>query len=267
MKSTAIESQPDGVVWKDLEAVPKYQFLVEIALPLPWLVISLVVYSGPYWYMGPLFSFFFFLCCLRLNHEAIHSNLGIHRRWDHMVMHGLSGLMLGSNHADAFCHLLHHKDTLGENDHEAKCATYPAWKVLLTGPLFPVELNAATWRKGGTKWRQRMLVDWSVVAFVVCSAFYFGGTALQLHMVAMIVGQCLTAFFAVWITHRGTQGTGLAGRSERGAFAWIAYQMFYHREHHLYPKVPVSRLKQLAVRLDAEVPEYASRRQSVVTLR
>jgi fatty acid desaturase len=39
--------------------------------------------------------------------------------------------------------------------------------------------------------------------------------------------------------------------------------MFYHREHHLFPKVPVSRLKDLARRLDAEVPGYAASRLPV----
>nr|WP_241482276.1 fatty acid desaturase [Leisingera sp. ANG-Vp] len=41
--------------------------------------------------------------------------------------------------------------------------------------------------------------------------------------------------------------------------------MFYHREHHLFPKVPVSRLPELAGRLDAQVPGYAASRLPVVS--
>jgi len=262
-----MEPRPEKVIWKDLEAIPKYQFLLEITLPLPWLLISIAAYSSSFWYLGPLFSFFFFLCCLRLNHEAIHSNLRLSRFWDHFIMHGLSALMIGSNHADAFCHLLHHKDTMGENDHEAKCASYPAWKVLLTGPFFPIELNKATWRLGGPKWRYRVAIDWGCVAIFIFIGLGAGINALILHVLFMLVGQCLTAFFAVWITHRGTHETGLAGRSQRGRFSWIAYQMFFHREHHLYPTVPVSRLRELAERLDDAVPDYAEKNKAVVSLR
>ncbi|MFM7444306.1 MAG: hypothetical protein ACKO2N_10415 [Tabrizicola sp.] len=84
-----IEQAPHGVPWKDLQAIPRYQFLVELLLPAPWLLISVILYSGPLWVLGPIASFFFFLCCLRLNHEAIHNNLGLRRSWDHVVMHGL----------------------------------------------------------------------------------------------------------------------------------------------------------------------------------
>lgn len=51
------------------------------------------------------------------------------------------------------------------------------------------------------------------------------------HVVAMAVGQCLTAFFAVWTV-----------------------------EHHLFPAVPTSRLPVLARRLDAVAPELAARK-------
>lgn len=259
----SIETPPETFACKDLEAIPRYQFLIELALPVPWFVVSLVLYSGPLWFLGPVASFFFFLCCLRLNHEAIHGNLGLRRHWDHAVMHGLSALMLGSNHADAFCHLLHHKDTLGDQDHEARCAGFPWWKVLLYGPRFPVDLNRAAWKNGGKRWRRRIARDWALALALVLISFLLDLTALKLHFAAMLIGQCLTAFFAVWITHQGTIGTGLAGRSQRGPLAWLAYQMFYHREHHLFPKVPVSRLAELARRLDDEVPGYAQARQPV----
>ncbi|TRW99354.1 fatty acid desaturase [Paracoccus sp. M683] len=261
-----IEQPPQGVAWRDLARVSRYQFVIELALPLPWLLASIWLYSGPFWPLGLIASFFFFLCCLRLNHEAIHGNLGLARRWDHAVMHGLSALMLGSNHADAFCHLLHHKDTLGEGDHEGHCADMPAWKVLLYGPRFPVDLNRAAWRQGGARWRRRVVIDWVLIVAFAGLCLASGQRGLQFHVAAMAIGQCLTAFFAVWITHQGTIGTGLAGRSQRGPLAFLAYHMFYHREHHLFPKVPVSRLPDLARRLDSTVAGYAQQRLAVVPL-
>ena len=35
----------------------------------------------------------------------------------------------------------------------------------------------------------------------------------------------------------------------------IAFDMFFHTEHHLYPRVPTCHLVELAERLDAAVPE------------
>lgn len=82
----------------------------------------------------------------------------------------------------------------------------------------------------------------------------------------MAVAQCLTALFAVWITHQGTEGSGLAGRSQRGVLAKAACLMLYHREHHLFARVPVCHLPELAARLDAQVPGYAQARRPVVPL-
>lgn len=181
-------------------------------------------------------------------------------------MHGLSALMIGSNHADAYCHLLHHKGTMGDHDHEGHCAKMSAWQVVLYGPRFPVELNRAAWSKGGRIWRRRLVIDWLLVVAFAAVCLLSGWRGLQLHVLAMLVGQCLTAFFAVWITHQGTEGTGLSGRSQRGPLSFMAYHMFFHREHHLFPKVPVSRLKELAAKLDRDVPGYAAQRQPVTGL-
>jgi fatty acid desaturase len=260
-----IEKSPKDFAWEDLKYIPNYQFIIEIFLPVPWLIISIILYQWSFWLLGLVSSFFFFLCCLRLNHEAIHNNLGLNRRWDHVIMHCLSALMIGSNHADAFCHLQHHKDTLGADDHEGHCATMPAWKVLLYGPRFPIDLNRETWRRGGKLWRRRLMIDWMLVVLFTAICVLSESQGLKIHVLIMLCGQCLTAFFAVWITHQGTVGTGLAGRSQRGPIAWIAYQMFFHREHHLFPKVPVSRLKDLARRLDSIVPGYAASRMPVTT--
>lgn len=263
---TRIEKAPAEIEWHDLAKVGRYQIWIELLLPLPWLLASLALYAGAFWPLGFPCSFMFFLCCLRLNHEAIHGNLGVARRIDHAIMHGLSALMLGSNHADAFCHLEHHRDTMGEGDCEGHCARMSFWRVLAYGPAFPITLYRTCWRKGGRKWRRRMLADGVLVAGFVLLSLGLGGQALGLHLIAMVLGQCLAAFFAVWITHQGTEGSGLAGRSQRGPLARLAYLMFYHREHHLFPRVPVSRLPELARRLDARVPGYAAARLPVTRL-
>ena len=266
MAKHILEKTPQNIDCSDLTAIPRFQFAIELLLPLPWLGLSLVLYSGVLWPLGVFGSFMFFLCCLRLNHEAIHNNLGLSRRWDCVIMHGLSAVMIGSNHADAFCHLKHHRDTLGPYDHEGHCAHMTFWQVFRYGPRFPVELNRAAWKAGSAFWRKRIAVDWICVGAFAVIVLLSGERLLLFHLMAMIAGQCMTAFFAVWITHQGTQGRGIAGRSQRGLVARLGYLMFYHREHHLFPKVPVSRLPELAKRLDGAVPGYADARMAVTPI-
>ncbi len=257
------EKPPRGIRWDDLTTLNARDIVHELTLPLPWLALSLALYASPAWPLGFVASFMFFLCALRLNHEAIHGNLALPRRWDYRVMHVLSAIMLGSNNADAFCHLKHHKHSGGPEDHEGKCSHMRWYQVLAYGPRFPVDLNLAAWRYGGPAWRRRVAIDWLCVAAFVALCAAISTPALWLHLAAMTIAQCLTAFFAVWITHQGTHGSGLAGRSQRGVLARVAYLMFYHREHHLFPRVPVRRLPHLAERLDA-IPGYAIARVPVV---
>lgn len=259
------ERTPHGIKWHDLTQLTARRKLTELVLPLPWLAVSWALYASPFWVLGALGSFMFFLCALRLNHEAIHGNLGLSPRGNTSVMFVLSALMMGSNHAVAFCHLQHHRAAMGPDDHEGRCGHMSAWQVLKYGPRFPVDLNMAVWAAGSRRWRRLMVLDWVFILATVAGVIWLGWTALYLHVAAMITAQCLTAFFAVWITHQGTLASGLAGRSQRGLLARLAYLMFYHREHHLFPNVPVSRLPDLAARLDTEVPGYAAARKPVVS--
>lgn len=260
------EKQPKGIDWHDLTQFGPMDTLRELTLCVPWLLLSFAIYASPLWMVGPLASFMFFLCALRLNHEAIHSNLGLSRKGDSVVMHVLSAIMLGSNHADAYCHLKHHKHNMDEGDIEGRCGHMSFWQVLRYGPQFPVDLNTAAWRSGSRYWRRKMLLDWACVGGFIALCLVLGYRFLLLHLAAMAVAQCLTALFAVWITHQGTHGSGLAGRSQRGVVAKAAYLMLYHREHHLFPRVPVCHLPTLARRLDADVPGYADSRRPVVPL-
>lgn len=258
------ETAPPHIPWKDLLLFTDRQRCIELTLPLPWLVLSWALYASPLWPMGALASFMFFLCALRLNHEAIHGNLGLPRRVDIALLHLLSTLMMGCNSSIAWSHMQHHRHAMGADDLEGHCGHMSAREVLLYGPRFPLDLIHHCWHRGGPKWQMRMLRDGLGVALAIGLILLSGLDFLQLHLATMAVAQCLTAFFAVWITHQGTAHTGLAGRSQRGVLARAAYLMFYHREHHLFPRVPVSRLPDLAARLDAQVPGYAKARQPVV---
>ncbi|MEO0917153.1 MAG: fatty acid desaturase [Pseudomonadota bacterium] len=257
------ERAPVGIHWFDLQPLRWHETLREILLPVPWLVASLLLFATSLWPAGFLASFMFFLCALRLNHEAIHGNLGLKRWGDRLVMHGLSFLMGASNNAVAYGHMQHHKHAMGPNDFEGKCGHMTFWEVLRYGPRFPIDVNREAWRGSNADARKRIAIDWLLTFGMIGLAFWLGGFLL-LHVIAMATAQCLTALLAVWITHQGTARAGVAARSQRGFLARAAYLMFYHREHHLYPRVPVSRLPVLAERLDRGVPGYAADRLPVV---
>ena len=257
------ERAPIGIRWSDLQPMRWQDTLHELTLPLPWLLASWTLFASPYWLLGFPASFMFFLCALRLNHEAIHGNLGLTRVGDHLVLHWLSFLMGSSNSAVAYGHMLHHRHAMGPGDFEGKCGHMTFWEVLRYGPKFPLDINREAWRGSGPKGRRRMLIDWALNLVMIGLAIWVGGFLLW-HILAMAIAQCLTALFAVWITHQGTGDTGLAARSQRGVLARLAYLMFYHREHHLFPRVPVRRLPDLAERLDRGVPGYAAGRLPVI---
>jgi fatty acid desaturase len=137
------------------------------------------------------------------------------------------------------------------------------WRVLLYGPVFPIEMHVDAWRSGGAALRRRMLVDGASNAAMISAALLV--PALRYHLGAMLVAQCLTAFFAVWITHHDTEGDDLGARTQRSRLInFVTYNMFFHLEHHLFPAVPVKRLDQLAQRLDAVVPDIARRAKRVL---
>ena len=125
-----IEKAPPGVPWHDLTGMRRRDTLRELSLPLPWLAASWALFASPFWLFGFLASFMFFLCALRLNHEAIHNNLGLSRRGDSLVMHSLSFLMGASNHAVSQGHLVHHKHAMGPGDFEGRCGHMGFWEVL-----------------------------------------------------------------------------------------------------------------------------------------
>lgn len=261
-----VERAPRGVEWHDLTEMGPREILRELTLPLPWLLCSLALFASPVWPLGFLASFMFFLCALRLNHEAIHNNLGLSRTGDSVVMHVLSFLMGASNHAVSHGHLVHHKHAMGPIDFEGRCGHMGFWEVLRYGPRFPIDINREAWTSGKSRLRRRIAMDWLLNAALLALTAISGSAVLILHVLAIAIAQCLTALFAVWITHRGALEAGVVARSQRGMLARLAYLMFYHREHHLFPKVPVHRLPILAERLDGNVPGYAAARLPIVPL-
>ena len=252
------------VEWRDLVPMRRGEGMVECLHPLPWLLASWAFATARLWPLALACSFLFFLTALRLNHEAIHRNLCFRGSGHQLVLHALSALMLGSNSAVAANHLHHHAHVGRPSDLEGKCGKMSGGRVLAYGPLFPLEMHLAAWRRGHGGLRRRMLIDLGLNAAAIAAAI-LGPAALRYHVSAMAVAQCLTAFFAVWITHRGCHGEALVARTQRSPLInLLTYNMFFHLEHHLFPAVPVKRLGRLAARIDAAAPEIAARARRVL---
>ena len=76
------------------------------------------------------------------------------------------------------------------------------------------------------------------------------------HIIVMVIGELLMAFFAVWSVHHDTHENPELARTQRTGWKnKITFSMFYHLEHHLFPAVPTIKLPELAKRIDEAIPE------------
>jgi fatty acid desaturase len=255
-QKTLRDTRVRSVEWKDLTHLSAGEIVKELVLSLPWLFASLwLAHAG--WYLLALpASFMFFLVGLRQVHNAYHYALGLSRRGSDWVMFALSALMLGSMHAVQINHLEHHQHCLTEGDVEGASARMPAWKAILVGPLFPMRLHVNAWKKArGANFRW-IMAELAVTSGLLVAAGAFPVPWFRYHILAMVAGQCLTSFFAVWSVHHDCDEPGPFARTLRGLLKNAAtYNMFFHVEHHLFPAVPTCHLPQLAQRLDAVAPE------------
>lgn len=180
------ERAPAGIRWDDLQPMNRRDTMHELLLPIPWLLASWLLFASPLWLLGFAASFMFFLCALRLNHEAIHGNLGLNRAGDRFVLHALSFLIGSSNNAVAYGHMLHHKHAMGPGDFEGKCGHMSFWEVLRYGPRFPVDINREAWKGSGPAGRRRILIDWMLNMVMVALGLWVGGFLLM-HVAAMVI--------------------------------------------------------------------------------
>ena len=250
-----------SIAWKDLRRLTGWQVIQELLLPVPWLAGSIAAAAHDWYVLALPCSFMFFLTGLRQVHGAFHYSIGLTKRGAELVMGALSVLMLGSMHAVQINHLRHHVHCMEDDDVEAMSARMPMWKALLTGPLFPVRLHVTALRFATPRQRRWIVAELLTCAALASAALASDIASVRYHVLAMVAGQCLTSFFAVWTVHHDCDADGIFARTIRGGLkGWLTYDMFYHLEHHLFPAVPTSRLPELARRLDAADPEWSSKR-------
>lgn len=249
------------VEYRDLMQLSRSEVLREVLIYTPWLAASLLLAHYRLWIPALACSFMFFLCGLRQVHNAFHYAVGVSRRGHEWLMFVLSPLMMSAMHAVQWNHLRHHRYCMDDEDVEAMSARMPGWKALLTGPQFPVRLHSAALRHAKPRVKRWIAVELAAMGVLAVSAFtVLDWVFLQYHVVAMVVGQCFSAFFAVWTVHHDCDRSHFIARTLRnGAKSFVSYNMFYHMEHHLFPAVPTCRLPRLAARLDRAAPELRAK--------
>lgn len=244
------------VSWKDLKALTVREMLIENNLSLPWLFGSWILASYEIYLLALPCSAFFFLTALRQVHNGFHHTLGTHKWLTWFTLFSNSVLMMASIHAVKFNHIRHHKYCLGEDDYEGKSAGMSWYKAILYGPLHLFLIHKVTLRQGNKNYRNNVVLELLSIAAFAALILYLQLPFLLYHMVVMIAGECLMAFFAVWTVHHDTQDNPNMARTQRKGWKnALTFGMFYHMEHHLFPAVPTIKLPELAKRIDAVLPE------------
>jgi fatty acid desaturase len=257
--SSAVARPP--IEWRDLVNLTPLETVGELLLPLPALLLSWAFAAAGLYPVALACSFYFFLGGLRQAHDCFHYNWPGPRRLADAVMVLLSVLMLGSMHAVRLTHLRHHARCLGADDVEAASARLTAIGALLLGPRFPIMLHSAAWRLAGARQRRWISAELTANASWLAIVAAADNAVLRYHLLAMLAGQCLTAFFAVWTVHHDCSESTFPARTLRCRWkSFLAADMFFHVEHHLFPRVPTRKLPALARRLDRAVPGLELRR-------
>lgn len=249
------------VEWKDLKRLTFKEMLIENNLTIPWFVSSLVLAYYEMYLIALPFSAFFFLTGLRQVHNGFHNSLGTSKFLTWLSLYINSVLMLVSIHAVKFNHLRHHKFCLSDEDYEGKAANMTWYGAILYGPIHMFQIHRITLILGNSKYKKNVIFELISIFIFVSIVVYFQIHFLIYHIIIMISGEFLMAFFAVWTVHHDTHENPNFARTQRTSWKnKITFSMFYHLEHHLFPAVPTIKLPELAKRIDEAVPEISKKK-------
>lgn len=248
------------VQWKDLKQLSVSEMIIENSLTLPWLFLALgLAWFQVYW-LAFIVECFFFLAALRQVHNGFHNALGTSKLLTWFTLFSNSIWMMASMHAVKFNHLRHHKYCLHEGDYEGASAKMKWYKAMLYGPVHIYMIHKITWQLGNRTYKRNMLLELMAILIFTSIVFIFQIKFLMFHIVAMLIAECFSAFFAVWTVHHDLDEKEVIARTQRRGWKnFITMNMFYHLEHHLFPAVPTIKLPELARRMDKVCPELLKR--------
>jgi fatty acid desaturase len=261
--SQLLDGRLRAVEWRDLVRLSRREVVFETLIAAPWLAGSLAAWHYAetshqgYAALALLSAFFFFLTGLRQVHNAYHHALGLGRWLTDLTMVALSVAMMSAMHAIQATHLHHHRHCLNAADVEGSAARSTWWRAVIGGPAFALRLHRTGWALASPRARRWIVIEIAAIATTVVAVVTIDSFPLRAHLLAMLTGQCFTAFFAVWTVHHDCASARRIARTQRG---WlknvVSYDMFHHVEHHLFPAVPTCHLPELSRRLDRAAPDY-----------
>ena len=242
--------------WQDLIAYKPWEAVKELLLPVPWFVMAMWASSNQWYWLTLFVSAYFFLACLRVSHNAFHYGLGLSRRATDFVMLLLSIFMMTSMRATQYTHMQHHRHCLGEKDIEGNIAQQGFFEMLFNAPLFTIKLHIAALRNAKPEKQFWIKVELLLnILWMSAVWFWWDIDALKIHTVLMLLSHAISPLFTVWSVHHDCEFE--SGKNEHNSrtlrskwLSLLAYNMFFHLEHHDYPAVPTCHLPELAKRLD-----------------
>lgn len=251
MKNSRLLEHKD---WQDLVAYEPWEIIKELTFPLPWLALELWSSSQQIYWLTFIAGAYFFLTCLRVSHNAFHYCLGISRKATDVVMLLLSIFMMTSMRATQYTHMQHHRHCLGEGDVEGHIARMSFFSMLLHAPLFTIKLHFAALRH--SKKKNEVLFELFLnLIWILAVWLWWDIDALKIHTVFMLLSHAVSPLFTVWSVHHDCDleigNNQHDSRTLRSKWlSMLAYNMFFHLEHHEYPAIPTCHLPALAERLD-----------------
>lgn len=241
-----------GVEWRDLVVLTRREILVELTLPLPWLLAAIMAGQSGHSGWVVFATLVMFMMGLRITHNAFHRNLGISRSAGDLVMFALSVLLGGAMHAIEFTHLRHHRDSLADDDIEGHIAHLGFFSAVLHSPIYPLQIHWVAMRNGSLRQKRWIAIELAAVALLHAVIWLGDSSALKLMALSLYFANASAPLVGIWAVHRGCATGHFRARTSRSTLLnALTVSLFNHLEHHLYPAVPTCHLPTLARRLDA----------------
>ena len=257
-----VEFDINDIEVDDLYEVSSFRKRLELFLSLPPFIFTIICLMSESSVTKNIIvlvpAFYFYLAGLRQAHGAFHYSLGYSRLFTDLFLLLLSVPMLIPLHCVQVNHMVHHKHLLESDDIEGRVAHRSALGALLSGPLFYLQLMYYGYKKGNSRQRFYQRIEVMMILILCVSLLCLIESQIATSfIVLMLLANCFSAFFAVWTVHRDSEDTHLQSRSQRGWLKSIlVMNMFYHLEHHLFPRIHTSHWSTLAERLDPVITDY-----------
>ena len=248
-----------AVEWRDLVVLARREILVELTLPLPWLLAAIIAGQAgrPGW--AVLTTLVMFMMGLRVTHNAFHRNLGISRSAGDLVMFSLSVLLGGAMHAIEYTHLRHHGDCLADDDIEGRIAHLGFFRAVLHSPIYPLQIHLVAMRNGSRRHKRWIAFELAAVVPLHAAIWLGDSSALKWMAMSLYFANASAPLVGIWAVHRGCEVGRFNARTSRSMLLnMLTVSLFNHLEHHLYPAVPTCHLPILARRLDSQWLGHAS---------